>query len=101
MISEEILDAKSAELYLYWRILGIRGWRKQNNKTTTPNAVGFRLRQGHHTGRGRKSTKASSKRGASPGEDGIDGGSINDHLLATTQALLTPAYHLPVGEKYP
>ena len=61
MISEEILDAKSAELYLYWRILGVKGWRKQNNKTTTPNAVGFRLRQGHHTGRGRKSAKASSK----------------------------------------
>ena len=56
MISEKSLVAKSAELYLYWRILGIGGWRKQNNKTTTPNAVGFRLRQGHHTGRGRKST---------------------------------------------
>ena len=31
-----------------------------------------------------------------PGEDGVDGGSINDHLLASAQALLTPAYHLPV-----
>ena len=30
-----------------------------------------------------------------PGEDGVDGGSINDHLLASAQALLASADHLP------
>ena len=35
--------------HLHWRVLGVGGWRKQNNKATASNSIGFQLGQCHNT----------------------------------------------------